>query len=163
MGQRAQTPVCAADPFAAVMGARRGALHPEAAPDPRDDTRHPHAGLYGPHGDAVARLLDRALDPTVTEIRAVAKTKDRVSRQTLFGALDAAGDTARDAGRGAAWEAARDVVFAVSRGVVDIARKTFYAAAWNAAAALVVRDLISDEDYEALTHRWREVIGPLPE
>ena len=34
-------------------------------------------------------------------------------------------------------------------------------AAWDAARALVVRDLITTDQYDTLTRTWREVIGPI--
>ena len=53
---------------------------------------------------------------------------------------------ARDAARAAAWAAARDAARAAAR---------------DAARALVVRDLITTDQYDTLTRTWREVIGPI--
>ena len=54
----------------------------------------------------------------------------------------------------ATWYAARDAV-----------RAAAWAAAWNAARdatlALLVRDLITTEQYDALTRPWRTAIGPI--
>ena len=50
--------------------------------------------------------------------------------------------------------AARDAARAAVR---DAVRN----AAWDAARALVVRDLITTDQYDTLTRTWREVIGPI--
>ena len=65
--------------------------------------------------------------------RASRLTPDEISR--LAAAWDAAWDAARGAARGAAW-----------------------AAAWAAAGALVVRDLITADQFEALYGPWRSAI-----
>ena len=57
---------------------------------------------------------------------------------------------ARDAALGAAWGAALDAALGAARG-----------AACGAACGLVVRDVITTEDYDILTRAWRTVIGPI--
>ena len=79
----------------------------------------PHApDVFGPQGEQVVALLERARRLTPDEASA----------------LDAAEDDALDDG-------------------LD--------AAWDAVAALFVRDLISTEDYDTLTRAWRTTIGPI--
>ena len=87
----------------------------------------------GPQGVHVVALIERARHLTLDEVRALALVRgdDWV----------AAWDAARTAAWVAAWVAASD-------------------AAW-AAGALVVRDLITTEDYDTLTRPWREAIGPI--
>ena len=57
----------------------------------------------------------------------------------------------------AAWDAARDAAWDAAR---DAARSAAGFAAEFAALALLVRDLISGEHYDALTRPWRVAIGP---
>jgi hypothetical protein len=71
----------------------------------------------------------------------------------------AARDAARDAARAAAWDAARAAAWDAARAAAwDAAR----VAAWDAgdaARALVVRDLITTDEYDRLTRPWRQAIG----
>ena len=84
----------------------------------------PASGVFGPQGEHVAALIERASHLTGDEAR------------KLNAAWDAAWDAARGAARGAAWEAA-------------------WGAAWDAAWALVVRDLVSTEQFDVLTAPMR--------
>ena len=87
--------------------------------------------VLGPNGQAVVALIERASQITSNEAERLA-----AAWNTARGAAwAAAGAAAWDAAGGAAWDVAR------------------------AAAALVVRDLIGSEQFEALTRPWREVIG----
>ena len=95
------------------------------------------------HAWRVVEVLDpvAALGPHGAEVAALIQaagslTSDQAER--LHAAWGAAWGAARDTAWSAAWYAARD-----------------------AAAALVVRDLISCEHYDALTLPWREVVGPI--
>ena len=94
----------------------------------------PAPEVFGPQGAHVVALLDRARHLTPDEA------------SELDAELDAAWDAAWDAARGAAWDAAWGAA---------------WDATWDAACGLVVRDLITTEDYDALTRTWREVIGPI--
>ena len=91
----------------------------------------------GPQGVHVAALIDRACHLTLDEVRALAPVRGDAWVAARAAAWDAARDTASDAASDAAWDAA-----------------------W-AAGALVVRDLITTEDYDTLTRPWREAIGPI--
>ena len=92
----------------------------------------PASGVFGPQGEHVAALIERASHLTGDEA------------QKLDAAWGAARDAAWDAARDAAWDAAGDAAGD---------------AAWDAAAALVVRDLISTAHYDTLTQPWASVIG----
>ena len=105
---------------------------------------------FGPQGEQVAALIERARCLTAAEIKR----------------LHAAGDAAWDAARAAAWDAARA---AARYAAWDAARAAAgYAAgdaagyaAGDAAWSLVARDLISAEHYTALTGPWRSALGPI--
>lgn len=95
----------------------------------------------GPQGAEVAAIIDRA----------GRLTKDEVGRL-------AAKNPRQDAARGAAtWCAAKNA----ARLAAWYAAKWYAAknAARDAAMATLTRDLISTEDYDALTGPWRSVIG----
>ena len=92
----------------------------------------PASDVFGPQGEHVAALIERASHLTGDEA------------QKLDAAWGAARDAAWDAARDAAWDAAGDAAGD---------------AAWDAAAALVVRDLISTAHYDTLTQPWASVIG----
>ena len=104
----------------------------------------PATDALGPQGVQVAALIERADRLTDVEAR------------RLFDAWDAA--------MGAEWHPAKTAAFAV-----DAARTTaedtvwaaVHVAAGDAGLALVVRDLISVEHYDALTGPWRTIIGPI--
>ncbi len=89
---------------------------------------------FGPQGEQVAALIERARCLTAAEIK------------RLHAAWYAARAAARAAARYSAWDAAG------------------YAAgdaAGFAAWSLVARDLISTDAYDTLTRPWGEVIGPI--
>ena len=107
----------------------------------------------GPNGAEVAAFLD--LLPTLTRAQGVTARSaagDAVGSSarvaTWFVAEDAAGDAARDAARDAAgkaaWCAARSVAWCAARDVT-----------LDAAGALVVRDLITTEQFDVLTAPMR--------
>lgn len=104
----------------------------------------PATDALGPQGVQVAALIERADRLTDVEAR------------RLFDAWDAA--------MGAEWHPAKTAAFAV-----DAARTTaedtvwaaVHVAAGDAGLALVVRDLISVEHYDAMTGPWRTIIGPI--
>jgi hypothetical protein len=101
--------------------------------------------VFGPQGEAVAALVDRA----------ARLTADEMSR------LSAAWSAARDAAGSAAWSAARDAARSAARDAAwDAAWSAAWSAARSAARALVVRDLIPPEHYATLTAPWAAVIGP---
>ncbi|HWU21399.1 MAG TPA: hypothetical protein VN088_07740, partial [Nocardioides sp.] len=79
----------------------------------------------------------RALGPNGREVAAFIE-------RVPSAAWDAAGNAARDA----AWDAARDAVWNAAG-----------TAAWYAARALVVRDLITPQQFAALVEPWRLLTG----
>ena len=99
---------------------------------------------YGPQAPQVEALIARAR----------ALTPDEVGR------LNAAWGNARVA----AWDAARDSAWVAAR---NSARRAAWNAAWdavwdaarNSAGALVVRDLISEDQYRVLVQPWASVCG----
>ena len=115
----------------------------------------PHLAL-GPQGPEVAAIIERAGRLTQEE------------EARLVSAWNAVGGAARDAARDAAWNAALNA----ARGAARIAardaaryaawRAAWYAsqsAAWDAASATVVRDLISPDVWQTLAGPWLSVIG----
>jgi len=131
----------------------------------------------GPNGEEVAALIDRA--------RMLTKEETKRLYAARYAVTDVARDVARDAARYAAWLAAWDAAGYAARyaaayaaenaawvAVWDVARDAAgyaarYAAARyaaenaarSAARALVVKDLISSEQFELLYGSWGKVIG----
>lgn len=119
----------------------------------------------GPQGEQVAALIDRAGKLTVGETEKLAAARDAARDapwyDTLHAACVAAQAAARDAARAAAWDAARVAAWAAARVAAwDATRVAAWDAARGAALALVVRDLITKEQYSLLTGPWAQVIGP---
>jgi hypothetical protein len=98
----------------------------------------------GPNGEAVAALIKRCRTLTKGEAKQ----------------LSAARDAARDAARSAAWSAARD---AAGDAAVGAAWDAAVGAAWDAARyaawALMVKDLITPEQFDLLYGPWALVMG----
>ena len=112
----------------------------------------------GPQGVHVAALLERARHITPDEASALDAALDDTWHGAWHGAWDAASDgtwyAALGAARGAAWDAAFTATWAATRAATRDA-------ALDAAGALVVRDLITVDCYDALTRSWRTVVGPI--
>jgi hypothetical protein len=132
----------------------------------------PARTALGPNGEAVAALIDRARRLTVAEIRALGAAWRAAMGAAMGAAGDAAWDAARDAARDAAWRAARDAAGraawgaagdaawgAAGRAAWGAARYAAWGAARDAARALVVRDLISPEQFDVLYGPWASVVG----
>lgn len=94
------------------------------------EERPAHEAL-GPQGDQVAALIERAGSLTAGEATKLV--------------------AAQDAARVAAWTAARVAAW-------DAARVAARVAAWDAAFAMITRDLITPEQFDALYGPWREAI-----
>jgi hypothetical protein len=144
-------------------------------PDVGFDTDHPHKGGFkqlsvvreidshlalGPNGREVAALIDRARRLTPEENEALAAAWDAARHAARYAAWDAAWNAARvaawNAAKVAAWAAARNVAWHAARSATE---KAAWVAARNAASALVVRDLITLEQFDVLYGPWRDVIG----
>lgn len=102
----------------------------------------PATEALGPQGEHVAALIRSIPGITGTATARFSPARDATWYAARDAAWDAAWDAARDAARYAAWYAARD-------------------AARDAVWALLVRDLITTEHYDALTRPWRTAIGPI--
>ena len=115
--------------------------------------------VFGPQGEAVVALIVRAGRLTLSEGKRLEaawySVKDSV-RDERYAERDTAWGSAwvsRLAAGGAAWHTAGDTAW-TARGCT---RSTWYAAKY-AALALVVRDLISVEHFNALYGPWASVI-----
>ena len=130
----------------------------------------PATEALGPQGEHVAALISSIPAITGTTANRVALARNVVSDAARDAARDAAWYAAWDAARDAAWYAARDAARyaawhaawdAARDAVRDAARDATWDAARNAVLALLVRDIITTEDYDALTRPWRTAIGPI--
>jgi hypothetical protein len=120
----------------------------------------------GPNGRHVAAFIDRVAALTAGEATALAAAWNAAWDDAAWAAAawdDAAWNAAawsaalaaaRDATRTAAWAAAGDAAR-------DAARAAARSAAAWAAAALVVRDVLTPENYDTLTLPWRRAVGPI--
>ena len=96
-------------------------------------------GKYGPQTAEIEAIIERLKTMTVDEVEALA----------------AARDAARKAARTAAWKAARTAAWYAARDVAwDAARE----AAWDAILALLVKDLITPEQFDLLYGPWASVM-----
>ena len=113
------------------------------------DEINPHLAL-GPNGAQVARMIKQARHLTTDQAVAIhaAWSAQEAAWRAAWSAREAAREAAWVA-REAAWTAAIHAAWAA------------WAAAWDAARAAVVRDLISDEHYQALAGPWESVFGPI--
>jgi len=135
---------------------------------------------YGPQGVEVVALIERCgrltYDDAVALLAAWRAVRGAVRGAAWGSAGGSAGDAAwhaarhaaRDAARNAAWVAARHAAWDAARVAArnaawvaagDAAGDAARDAARNAALALVVRDLITPEEFEVLYGPWRKVCG----
>jgi hypothetical protein len=129
--------------------------------------------VFGPQGEAVVALIDRAGRITADEARQLDAARAAARAAAAAAAAAAAWAAAWDAAWVAAWDAARDVAMNAAG---DAAWGAAGAAARDAAAALVVRDVLSDGHFAAalvvrdvlsdghfaaLTGPWVSVMGSL--
>lgn len=119
----------------------------------------------GPQGREIAALIEQAGALTQADCKSL-RAAYGAARVAARGApRDAACGAARAAARGAAWYAAYGAAWAAARRAAwDAARRAAWDAAWDAAQAIVVRDLIgqhglTQDHYDTLTRPWRTVIG----
>ena len=134
----------------------------------------------GPNGEAVAALIKRCRTMTYDEaeqLSAAGNAAGDAARDAAgdaagyaagyaatYAAWDAAGDAARSAARSAAWSAARYAAWDAARSAAwDAAWDAAWAAAWSAARsaawALMVKDLITPEQFDLLYGPWALVMG----
>jgi hypothetical protein len=112
---------------------------------------------FGPQGEQVAALIERARCLTAAEIKRLHAARYAAWYAASHAAWYAAWYAVRDAARYAAWCAARDA----ARDAAGYAAYAAWYAAGYAAWSLVARDLISTDAYDTLTRPWGEVIGPI--
>jgi len=101
--------------------------------------------VFGPQGVEVVAVITRAKTLTRAEAKQLGATR---------AAIRAATWAATQAVWYAVWYAVRDVDAAL-----DAAWETGRDATWNAALAVLTRDLITPEQFDILYGPWREVIG----
>jgi hypothetical protein len=128
-------------------------------PDPRQ--------VFGPNGERVAALVARCRVLTPAELIRLQVALPSSSLETTDEARVAAFVVARNAGREKAWRATFRVVGDAVEGAVpralapELSGAIFYVPAL-AAVALVVRDLITSEQYDALVKPWLDAGQSLP-
>lgn len=113
---------------------------------------------YGPQTIEIEALIARAKVITDDESRSWYAAWYATQDSSPNAAWDAARDAALDAAWDAAWDAARDVA---DDAAWDAVRSAADYPVRDAALALLVRDLISEDDYDLLTRPWRQAIGPI--
>jgi len=106
--------------------------------------------LFGPQGRQVAALIEQVAHLTSAQM-------DDLTAAWV--------DTRSDA-QNAAWDAAPSAARVAALDAVLVAARyaAWYAAqnaAWGAALGLLVKDLISVEDFRTLTGPWTQVMGPV--
>ena len=126
---------------------------------------------FGPQGPHVAALIARAREITGDEVEkfnaARESARDAARESARESARDAASKAAGVDGRESAWIAASESAWvAASKAARVTASDAVWGAVWDAARALVVRDLIGQHGftqahYDTFTLPWRTVIGPI--
>lgn len=114
----------------------------------------------GPQGEQVAALIERRESLTSADAKRLDAAWSNNYRGNYCSWREARG-VAYYHGRAAAWEAAAIRSPAMKTRGLNCRFANAAVAAEAAISALVSRDLISREDYEALTGAWRHAIGPL--
>jgi hypothetical protein len=117
----------------------------------------------GPNGEAVAALIERCKTLTYGEAKQLRAAWDSAG----YAAWDSAGYAAGYAARGAAWSAARsaawDAAWDTAWDAARFAAKSaaWYAAwdaTWSATWALMVKDLITPEQFDLIHGPWASVM-----
>ena len=122
----------------------------------------------GPNGEAVVAHIERCRTITADQAQRLYVAWDAARSAARYAAWDAAWYAAWDAAwyaaRCAAWYAARCAAWYAARDAAwyaawSAARYAARYAAWDAGLALVVRDLISPEQFDILYGPWASVFG----
>lgn len=122
---------------------------------------------FGPQGPHVAALIARAREITGDEVEKFNAARESARDAVRESARDAASKAAGVDGRESAWIAASESAWvAASKAARVTASDAVWGAVWDAARALVVRDLIGQHGftqahYDTFTLPWRTVIGPI--
>jgi hypothetical protein len=107
---------------------------------------------YGPNSAQVEIFIDRLKVVSVEEVKTLIArlaVQDTTRAATREAALDAIWSATRTTARRAAWSAAREATWDVPR-----------AAAWSA-TAIVVMDLVTEEQFTILTEPFAEILAEL--
>lgn len=115
-----------------------------------------------PNADAVNGLIERAGKLSAAEAEKLATAWDAVGvaawepawEEAVSAAWGLAQGTPAGIARSAAWRAVRNAKRGLAWGAAEDAAE-------DAALAAVVRDLISDQHYQALAGPWESVMGPV--
>ena len=156
------------EPASEAIGATPGLPSKRVAVSFRVVKELPATEALGPQGAEVAALIEAVRGLTAGEVNVLGAALDVAWGCASLAARDAARDAAWRAARDAAWRAAWDAARDAAR---DAAQDAAWAAAWgcvslaarDAVEALIVRDLISREHYDALTSPVRSFIRIHPE
>lgn len=122
---------------------------------------------FGPQGPHVAALIARAREITGDEVEKFNAARESARDAVRESARDAASKAAGVDGRESAWIAASESAWvAASKAARVTASDAVWGAVWDAARALVVRDLIGQHGftqahYDTFTLPWRTTIGPI--
>jgi hypothetical protein len=152
------------EPVGPMLGS--GSLKLQASPNKRAcqalrvvEELPAHMAL-GPNGEAVAAFIDRCRTMTPEQMARLAAARDAARGAwyaawvaAWYAARGAARDAARGAAREAAWYAAWVAAWYAARGAAWYAARD---AAMDAGWAIVVRDLITPEQYDILVKPFRD-------
>jgi len=116
--------------------------------------------LLGPQGREVAALIEQVSHLTSAQIEGLAAARGAVFGAVLGAAWDAFQPAARDAALAAALNASLNASRVAAMYAAQVAAAQG-AAAQDAVYGLLVKDLISVEDFRTLTDPWEQVMGPI--
>ena len=131
---------------------------PEVLPNKRAATawrvveERPAHELFGPQGEHLVALIERAARLSADEVERLSAARDAA----WDAAKRAAWDAARLADRDAAWDAAQYAAWDAAKRAARYAARY---AARDAAWALLVRDIINPVHYQTLTAPWAQAVG----
>ncbi len=114
--------------------------------------------LYGPNHNQVALFIDNIPTMTIDEAREIQHKREEILNDSAWSsARDSAWSSAKTSVRKAAWDAAKISAWDAAQ---DSAKASVRACV-SASQALVVRDLISVEDFEILISPCRFIFEKL--
>ena len=114
---------------------------------------------YGPNTTQIEALLEKVKTITPEQAEALAIVWDGSNNsadkwdEVWLRAIHAS------EGRRGEWEAAWDAIGMFRKRTYEMGGHAVEHAAWEATAALVVKDLISEDDFNILYGPWKEVMG----
>ena len=112
---------------------------------------------FGPNTPEIRQLIKKLKTITPEQAMELAAAYDTAWNA----ARSAAYDAARDAAWYAAWNAARSAAWNAARSAAwKAARPAARSAAYDATLALLVKDLISEDDFNILYGPWAAVMEP---